>query len=234
MERIIIVALIILALVWVGGCTVNAASNVFDPRSAASAEQIRAQAEQAVQDSAQARAQQQAEWKLAQSQREATGAEFVSLVNVLTSVLKWYLSIGAGIIILFFAVGFGIGAFRATTGFGEALQVAAIMRAGLVFADPATGLYPVYIPTGKQFAAHLNNGQVLALTQTNEPDIRQVLAGSQVQMAGVVSRNAAQAKGSSAPEVVSASTSMPVMNAVAPAPPRLRRAPNHRPKHPPA
>ena len=234
MDKIIIVALIILALVWVGGCTVNAASNVFDPRSAASADQIRAQAEQAVQDAAQARVQQQTEWELAQSQREITSAEFVSLVNVLTSVLKWYLSIGLGVIILLFSVGFGIGAFRATTGFGEALQIAAIMRAGLVFADPSTGLYPVYIPAGKQFAAHLNNGQVLALTKPNEPDIRQVLAGSQVQMAGVVSRNAAQAKGNGAPEIISASTSMPVMNVVGPPLPRLRRAPNHRPKHPPA
>lgn len=224
-------AIVVIVFVAVSGMGIADALN---PKSSAEATSITLQAEQAAQDAVQSRAQQQTEWELAQSQREQTGAQWVALVGLITDFTKWYLVIGFGVVILLFSAGFGVGVFRATTGIGEAVRIYAIQRASLVYPDPQTGLFPVIVPQGKLFAANINSGLLLPLDQTHEPDIRAALAFSQVQMAGVVSRNAAQAKGNGVPEVLAVGSNLPTLDLSIPALPRVRRAANHRPKAPPA
>jgi hypothetical protein len=159
-----------------------------DPRNQADAEATSIQAQQDAADQAQKRSQQQAEWELKLAERARITEQMVAALKV---TLR-FATIAAALGLSGWGIGLGIAGVRIGQAFGQAAN----LRANQIELNQKTGQYPLlqYVGRGYVSLTNPNNGETLLLNTANPADRERIAAVGQVQLAGVITRNAASHK----------------------------------------
>lgn len=164
-----------------------------DPRNEADAQRTRLLAAQAALDSAQARTQQQAQFELAQREREQISGQMVASTMQFVRWVWWM----ATIAVCMGLAGAGFGGGFGLAGLGKAAAKKADLQARLISLDKTTRQYPVLVQPlghGKYTLTNPNTGQCLQLNIRKEADRQMIASSGAVQVVGMLGYEARMSK----------------------------------------
>lgn len=185
--------MVLVAFLFLTACTA-------DPRKDAQAFETRSEAEQAVLNAEQVRAQEQAlneiELQEARRDQEIKDAALEQSKSVYGLMIYWG-GITATIALMFVIVSVGRSLKTAIEGFGEAAARKAIVQANLIYLDKATGQYPLlleHVGKGVYSLTNMNTEKTLLLNTRNESDRLAIRGAMAIQHALVMSNAAVRSK----------------------------------------
>jgi hypothetical protein len=156
-----------------------------DPRNQADADKTRLQAEQNAADQAQAREQNKVAFDLKQKQAEQQSAEWVKSWTQYMTLSMFFATLATCAALLALGIGFS----WASIGTGQAIAKAASVKANLIYLDPKTRAYPLFlqhIGRGRFTLTDMTTGQVKEL-DTRDPGDQALIAGvNSARLAGAV------------------------------------------------
>jgi hypothetical protein len=162
-----------------------------DPRKEAQATQIREQAEQDALNQAQRRAHDEQLHQIELQRQQAIAQESIAAWKRSIKYISVFGVIATCIMLLALAALFSYGSFR----FAIARARLADVRANLIYLDPATRQFPLFIHHvhGTKYAFHNpNTGSVLMLDEKNSVDRQLITAAGATQIAGAVAQEASK------------------------------------------
>lgn len=190
MKRLALAAVLLLILT---------SCQTYDPRKDADAYATRRAADQNALNQEQTRQQSQdlhelevTRQNLEIEQKQATAKQWVNAKRIIITAFGWSAGIGIFVAVLMTAVSYSL----STYGVARATMQGAELRANLIYADPATGLFPMlrHVHGNKYYLANGSTGSILQLDVTQPAD-RQLIAAYQVIAAtGVLANASAESK----------------------------------------
>jgi hypothetical protein len=164
-----------------------------DPRNQADADATRLQSQQTALDAEQKRAQEQAAWKLAQTEKEQESAIKIQAWN---TALPWLYFFGSFCLVaVMLSITFSIS--RASYGLSNVVVYAAMVRARQIPVDPITLTLPVIMSTDGLFVTDLNTKNGMSTAEKSDPNALLVASLRSRLELGMQDYQAAQSKNGS-------------------------------------
>lgn len=169
-----------------------------DPRKEAQAYAIQSTADQTALNAQQAREQSEElhnieiqNLQYESDHRKAIAARWDAAVNTIIKAFGIFGSIAVSASLIALAISFS----RASIGISQAMSRAAMVRANLIYLNPTTRQFPLFVQHihGSRYALHNpNTGSVLMLDERNPADRQMISTAGATQVAGVIAQEARQ------------------------------------------